>query len=182
MISPASLRRRSLAFIYDALILVLYLVSMTAIALVITYTRLGEHIPPSLASSLAMNLVSFATTVLPFILYYCLQEASPAQATWGKRKAGIMVTALNGKRLTFWRALLRSVVKFLPWQIAHMSLFAMFYETADIILVVTGLVLAQAAALAYLLILVINKTHRTPYDWIAGTMVTDSPAHANKVV
>jgi uncharacterized RDD family membrane protein YckC len=47
------------------------------------------------------------------VLYYPLQESSKAQATWGKRALGIMVTGLQGERISFWQALGRSLAKFI---------------------------------------------------------------------
>jgi uncharacterized RDD family membrane protein YckC len=44
-------------------------------------------------------------------LYYTLFEASPWQATPGKRILRLYVTDLNGRRLTFPRALLRNVAR-----------------------------------------------------------------------
>lgn len=47
------------------------------------------------------------------LLYYPLQECSGAQATVGKRALGIMVTDLDGRRVSFGRALGRNLAKFI---------------------------------------------------------------------
>lgn len=46
-----------------------------------------------------------------YYLYYAIMESSPAQATVGKQALGIQVTDLEGNRISFWRALGRSLAK-----------------------------------------------------------------------
>jgi uncharacterized RDD family membrane protein YckC len=57
-------------------------------------------------------LGNIAGTVVGW-LYFALQESSANQATMGKRAVGIMVTDLNGERLSFGRATGRHFAKFL---------------------------------------------------------------------
>jgi len=45
------------------------------------------------------------------ITYYARMESSKEQATLGKEAVGIKVTGLNGERLTFQQALLRTLLK-----------------------------------------------------------------------
>lgn len=51
--------------------------------------------------------------LLVTLLYYPVMESSARQATFGKSLAGIKVTDLDGKRLSFGRALLRTIAKIL---------------------------------------------------------------------
>lgn len=46
-------------------------------------------------------------------LYYPVLESSSWQATIGKRMIGIRVTDLEGRRISFWRSLLRNVAKYI---------------------------------------------------------------------
>jgi uncharacterized RDD family membrane protein YckC len=46
-------------------------------------------------------------------LYFTAFEASPLQATPGKRLAGIYVTGRDGQQLPFWRCLLRNLLRLL---------------------------------------------------------------------
>jgi serine/threonine protein kinase len=50
------------------------------------------------------SVIWFFISVLFGWLYYAIQESSPKQATVGKRAVGIVVTDLNGNRLTFEKA------------------------------------------------------------------------------
>ena len=58
-------------------------------------------------------LLAFYATTFPLIqiIYFARMESSKEQATLGKEAVGIMVTGLNGERLTFQRALLRTFLK-----------------------------------------------------------------------
>ncbi|MAT15106.1 MAG: hypothetical protein CMJ46_07525 [Planctomyces sp.] len=55
--------------------------------------------------------------VLVSWIYYAASESSSAQATLGKRALGIKVTDLNGRRISFLRALGRTVAKILSGMI-----------------------------------------------------------------
>lgn len=62
-------------------------------------------------------LVAFITAILPVILYFTLLEGSEGGVTWWRHHMGLRVVQMSGERLGRGRALMRSVVKFLPWQL-----------------------------------------------------------------
>jgi uncharacterized RDD family membrane protein YckC len=121
------------------------------------------------------DLIAFLTLVLPVILYFTLQESSSRTATWGKRQFGLLVVNENGERLTFGRAFIRSFLKFLPWQIAHTSLFHWegwpFAPAEPTVMVLVGFGLAYLLVGIYIVSAQVSKKHRTPYDWAAGSFV-----------
>lgn len=127
------------------------------------------------ASPAGKDAVAFLTLVLPVMLYFALQESSFRQATWGKRKAKIVVTSLAGERLTRGRALVRSALKFLPWQIAHTSIYHVeglpFAPEEPSPAVMAGFILVYVLVGSYLLSALLSKKHRAPYDWAAGSVV-----------
>jgi uncharacterized RDD family membrane protein YckC len=49
--------------------------------------------------------------LVAYYLYFAIMESSPAQATLGKQALGIQVTDLEGNRISFWRALGRTLAK-----------------------------------------------------------------------
>jgi len=53
---------------------------------------------------ITMAIVYNLLTIVAQWLYYALQESSGAQATLGKRAVGIVVTDLDGERVSFMRA------------------------------------------------------------------------------
>ena len=52
-----------------------------------------------------------------WVLYYALLQSSPWQATIGKKIMKIKVTDLNVQRITFARALMREIIKNIPYVI-----------------------------------------------------------------
>ena len=67
--------------------------------------------PPSLTSMPQPSLLLVAAFALLGCVYYTLFEASPWQATPGKRMLRLYVTDLGGQRLTIGRALLRNLAR-----------------------------------------------------------------------
>jgi uncharacterized RDD family membrane protein YckC len=161
------LPRRVGAFALDFLIIAGYILLVLAIGFGFR-ALMGEI--PLLASPLAMDVLAFTALVLPVILYFTLQEGSSRQATWGKRRIKMKVVDAQGAGLNFWQALVRSVVKFLPWQIAHTSIIHIWFGDQSPVFL-AGAVLSEALVVVYLLCLWLDKKHRAPYDWIAGSFV-----------
>ena len=160
-------KQRALAFMFDFLIIAAYILILLGIGVGIT-TLSGRG--SLLASPIVTNVLAFVVLVLPVILYFALQESSSQQATWGKRHAKIKVTTVRGARMSLWQSLLRSAIKFLPWQLAHVCIIYIWYGSQSTIFLIGSLV-AQGLVIIYIVCLWFSKKHRTPYDWIAGTYV-----------
>jgi uncharacterized RDD family membrane protein YckC len=156
-----------IAFAFDFLAILAYILILLGVSVTISTVMGGISL---LTSPIAMNLLAFVTLVLPVVLYFALQEGSSQQATWGKRRARITVVNAQGARMTLGQSLLRSAIKFLPWQLAHMCvIYIWFGDDSSIFLI--GAFLAQGVAILYVVCLWLSKRHLTPYDWIAGTCV-----------
>ena len=172
----AGLGKRLLALLFDYLLVLGYVVVLLGVGIGIRAAvgPLGELLP-LFASPLVLDGLAFLTLILPVILYFSLQESSPRQATWGKRKAGFQVAGLAGSRLTWGQALVRSAIKFLPWQIAHTSIYHIkglpFAPEQPSPMVMAGFVLVYVLVGIYVASALISKKHRTPYDWMAGSYV-----------
>jgi len=172
----AGLKKRLVAFGFDFLVIFAYVLVLLGIGIGITMV-IGplDQIHPLFGSPVFMDIVTFLVLILPVILYFTLQESSPRQATWGKRKAGIQVVNAGGGRLTGKRAFVRSLLKLLPWQFAHTGIFHIegwpFAPVEPAPLVMTGFALVYVLMGAYAVSMLVSKNHRTPYDWIAGSQV-----------
>ena len=170
------LRKRLVAFGFDFLLIFAYVLILLGIGIAITVT-VGplDQIHPVFASPVFMDLVAFLILVLTVILYFTLQESSSRQATWGKRRAGTKVVNAQGTSLTRRQAFVRSLLKFLPWQIAHTSIFHIegfpFEPTEPTPLVISGFVLVWVLLGIYAISMLVSKKHRTPYDRAAGAYV-----------
>ncbi|MBI5934827.1 MAG: RDD family protein [Chloroflexi bacterium] len=172
----AGFAKRLTAFAFDYLIICGYIALLIAATLAVF--KIAEFMGLSLGwpeNPLLADLMAFVTLILPVILYFTLQESSPRQATWGKRKAGIRAVNANGETLTRLQAFVRSLVKFLPWQIAHTSIYHIeglpFAPVEPSPMVITGFVLVYLLVGIYVASALISKKHRTPYDWASGSYV-----------
>ena len=119
----------------------------------------------------------FLLLTLPVGLYLFLTESGPAQATWGKRRRGLVVQARTGARPTRSQVALRTVVKLLPWEVSHGLIWQMqwvFHEegySADVpIWVFVGLNAVTAVVLVYL-VMSLTGERRGPHDRASGTVV-----------
>lgn len=171
---------RLLAFLLDYLVITAYIVALTLVTQAAVLA--GVPITSLFANPIRADLFAFLLLVLPVILYFALSESGPRQATWGKRRMNLCVTDVTGRRLAFPRALLRSAVKFLPWQIAHTSLFQIPGWPLNVTTVPTGPVigftLVWVLIFVYLGFLLFHPAHRTPYDLASGSVVAASTSTA----
>src|SRR5690606_18114188 len=125
--------------------------------------------PTTFSERLRAQAIGIATLTLPVVLYFTVLEWSRWKGTVGKHVLGLRVVSEDGQRLTFGRSLWRSIVKFVPWEIAHTALWHMpggFVAPAPT--PVTWLLLAtsQLGASAYVAMLFVG-TRRPLYDRLA---------------
>ena len=170
----APVGKRLVAFAWDYLWISLYIIILATISTsILSFFFDGSRLP---SSPILWDAISFLTLVLPVICYFALQESSPRQATWGKRKANLIVTSLPAQRLSPTQAFTRSFIKFLPWQIAHTSLFHIEgwpFDVQDISVASTaGLTVTWILVGFYLASILFSKSRRTLYDWAGGSIVT----------
>ncbi len=168
----AGLKQRLAAMALDLLIVAGYaaILAITA-SIFFRVTSAGRLMD----SAWTRDAVAFITLVLPTILYFSFQESSSRQATFGKRKMGLKVVDTHGARLSAGRALLRSGVKFLPWQMAHTAVFQIWNGNSSAFLFALSL-FAQILVVIYLLSILFNRQHRPLYDRLAGSAVVRTDA------
>ena len=175
-IQYAGFAKRLKAFAFDYLPIIGYIILLFAATMTVIkisgFIGLTPHLPED---PVLGDLIAFITLVLPVALYFTLQESSPRQATWGKRKAGIRVVDANGGTLSRKRAFVRSLVKLLPWQIAHTCIFQVggfaLTSVQPTPLETLGFMLVYLLVGIYAASALISKQHLTPYDWVAGSYV-----------
>lgn len=120
---PAGLKKRMGAFGIDYLPIAAYLAALTGVAAALRLTPLrgwlgrvyGNPYTAQLADSLAFDL--------PVMAYFALFEASSLEATPGKRRLGLRVVTAAGGGASLPQTAARIALKFLPWEIAHTSLW-----------------------------------------------------------
>jgi uncharacterized RDD family membrane protein YckC len=122
-------------------------------------------------SLLATDLIAFGVSVLPTGLYLAAGEAGRSQAGWGKRRAGLHVITADGDRPERWRIGIRTVVKLLPWQLAHIAVARLFLQVDAPVTIWTTYTLAVLIAPASLVLAWRDRSHRALHDRVAGTLV-----------
>ena len=166
---------RIAAFLLDYLLILVYLGILALVGLSLTLGPLGEAWSALVSTAARKDLLAFFTTVLPVMAYFVWSERSPAGGTWGKRKLGLRVVDSQYGRISLGQALIRSALKFAPWQMAHTALihipgFPMAPHDPPTwsvwMLITMWLVVA-----VYLIGLTQLGGRRTPYDRISSTRV-----------
>jgi uncharacterized RDD family membrane protein YckC len=130
---------------------------------------LGGTIPnsgPTIAQTILWNFS------LPVWLYFIISDASAPGATIGKRLLGITVSRMDGTRLIWHQALLRTTVKLLPWELVHIAAFALStdltrFRPAQMV----GVAFANLLIVVYLLLAGFSRGQRSLHEYVAGTMV-----------
>lgn len=171
----ASFALRMKAFAYDYPIIFAYILLLVGIGFGVNlaFGPLDE-ISPLFTSPVFWDAVAFSILILPVGLYFALQESSSKQATWGKRLAKIRVVNADGERLSRIKALIRSAVKFLPWQIAHTSIYQIKPDIPGVepsFCEFAGFMIVYVLVGIYIASVFISKKRRTPYDWAVGSYV-----------
>ncbi len=167
----AGLWTRALAFALDELIIAGYLVLVAAMGALVNLTL------PGLARALFGSRVAgqasgFALVTLPVVLYFALMESSAWQASWGKRRCGLRVVDARGARLSRARALRRTALAFIPWELSHTLIWQLRFAPAESpALVTAGFILVWLLVGANIASLVLRPSHQTLYDWLVGTYV-----------
>ncbi len=174
----ASLRLRLAAFVFDYILISLYIVVLSVFSVLLLTGPLSQVNPAFLENPLFRDFLAFVTLVMPVMLYFALWESSPSQATWGKRRMGLKVVNTDGYRLSLPRALVRAVIKLAPWQLSHTLLFQIEgwpSASAASPLITTGFVLVWILIVFYFISVPTSKRHQSPYDRLAGSLVLVLP-------
>ena len=177
LVATAEPRKRILAFALDYLLIAAYLVVLAALSVAIMSTPLAAGFRSLWANALGAEVSGFFLLTLPVVLYFAIFESSAREATWGKRVLGLRVVDQSGERLPLTHSLLRSAIKFLPWELAHFTIwhfvFAASRHASPAVWTIVALTVVYLLAGAYLVSL-FTGGHRTPYDRVAGSYVVGS--------
>jgi uncharacterized RDD family membrane protein YckC len=171
----ANVWQRIGAFLLDYLIIAAYIALLVIMSVGLGFGPLRRAFRAMFADPTISEFSAFLLLVLPVIMYFALLEHSSWQATWGKRKMGLQVIDTHGARLSLPRSLVRSLLKFVTWELTHACLWRIpgwpLAPTTPSPLITAGLVLVWILVGAYLVSILVRKKHQALYDWITGTYV-----------
>jgi uncharacterized RDD family membrane protein YckC len=139
--SYARLGVRIKAFALDYIIIAGYLIFVVGFGVVLnTFFPTVAH--RLFSNPLSGQITGFLMITLPVSLYFILFESSVWKATWGKQKKGLQVTRTDGARLTILRASSRTLLKFIPWELAHTCIWQIsFAQQEPSRIIIVGFVL-----------------------------------------
>ena len=174
VMSYASLWRRFIAFILDWLLISIYIV----IVFVVNLTLISTKMSLTTENIVLLHLIDFIVLTFPVILYFSLFECSLKGGTLGKQKLRLQVVRTDGSQLTFSRAFLRSILKFLPWQLSHVCLRSIpgwpLSVTELSSWVGVGFSIVWILLSANLVVAITSKRKQTIYDYLVGSIVVDT--------
>ena len=165
--------KRAGAFALDYIIILGYLVGIMLLSLLAN--ALFDTSQWLFADRVRAQLTAFLIVTLPVTLYFAISESSSSQATWGKRRLKLKVTDHNGKQISVWRSLARTLLKFVPWELSHTLIWQLYFSPQ-----IESVWINYGFTLVYLLIglniasLFLTKSHQTLYDLFTNTYVVHS--------
>jgi uncharacterized RDD family membrane protein YckC len=167
-LKSVSIGTRIIAFLWDYVIILGYIILLIGVSLLAR----PLVIPLFTTNPLLAEITGFLFITLPVYLYFAVCEGSKSHATWGKRKMGIVVAGIRGQPIGLVSSLFRSALKFIPWELAHFTIWHMAlpsgypnYFIYSLLGTVYGL------AIIYLVSPLWSKDKQTVYDSIAGTVI-----------
>lgn len=159
--------RRSAAYLLDIVVLFLVLAPLGLLVQTVLKIRPQTGFEIWLAT-----LVNFS---LPVWLYFILSDHSPRGATLGKRLLRVRVASSTGEARSpsLAQAALRTLVKLLPWEIIHLSGFAIAGNLSTFSpLQAVGMGLGNLLTIVYLALALATSGRRSLHDFAAKTIVT----------
>jgi len=156
--------RRVSAFVIDLSIVAVWAAIAGLVALALGWIGVRFE------TAASRDALAFVTLILPVTLTFAYQEAGPRQATFGKRRMGLVVVDRRGNSLAPGRSLARSALKLLPWQLGHSAVFRLVADADSVAWLIVSLV-AQAIVMVSLSKVVLGAHGRALHDVVAGTRV-----------
>jgi uncharacterized RDD family membrane protein YckC len=169
----AGFSSRTAAFVLDYALILGYLLGLTLLLFLLN-SLFGVN-QWLFANRVRAQLVAFLLVTLPVALYFAISESSAQRATRGKRRLGLKVVDQNGARIRLPRALGRTLLKFIPWELSHTLIWQIsFSPGADSVWISYGFLLVYGLIGLNIASLFMTRQHQTLYDLIAKTYVIRS--------
>ena len=162
-INPIPVKKRMIELLFDYLFILAYLI-LLALGSFVYYliSQKGMQQPTEFES----QSITFFTSVLPITLIFTYLDYTK-NGSFGKKKAELQLVY---EKKTVQASLIRNVIKFLPWQIGHMSAIHSVYSGFDL----SYFILCYTSILFLVVLLamsIFRKDKRHLGDLIAHTQV-----------
>ena len=171
----ASIRRRILSYCAEVFLLIAGVLLLQGILFALRLNPLvrgvqsGAGIPKGV-----YHLWLLGTVDLPLVLYYAGTLASSAQATLVMRRLGLRLERVDGGRIRYGQAILRSLVMLIPFEVNHT--FLAWSSTPQGVPTRLALQYAAVGILVFLYIFAAARSQRRQsiHDRVAGTVVVST--------
>ena len=119
------------------------------------------------------HVTGFLLVTFPAAAYLVAADASSSGATFGKRLMGIRVISTAGGHLSIFRSVLRTGIRFIPWELAHSAVWRIHLgaEFSPHSIPFLLLIACYALVLANVSSQFFDHRHRAIYDFIARSQV-----------
>lgn len=173
------LLKRILAFMIDYMFIVLYASALYgAVSFLDSFFSIQSIIENSPFKG---QLVGFITMTVPVVSYFIIFEGGSRRATIGKRILKLYVKVASNHR-DLMSIVKRNVIKFFPWEIAHLGIhWSIYYNRQHIeppLWVWVTLIVPQLIIVVYFVSIIIDREGRSVYDKVSHTKV--SPLKGNR--
>jgi uncharacterized RDD family membrane protein YckC len=172
---PAPILKRLVALLIDYCVIVLYAVCLFGLAIAFYTHMFGGPPDLNVIGRAKSQALGFVTLTVPIGVYLFLTESGKRHATFGKRAMKLVVASVKAKNVTKKQILIRTIVKLLPWEIAHTFVWQVTYYTQQggtpPLWVMAGLTVSNVLPVVYVAIVLFRKDHCGPHDLTAGTIV-----------
>jgi uncharacterized RDD family membrane protein YckC len=163
--------RRLAAYFVDCALLLAGLLIVQALLYavnpVVAAMRTGRQPTPAL-----LHAWVFATATVPFLVYFAWRVRSPLRATLGMRLLGLEVASVDGRPIGWGKALLRSAVLLVPFELNHLLMFHLSPRGGPPSLAFRVVLAAVwVTILAYLVTALATPRGQSVHDLVAGTVV-----------
>jgi uncharacterized RDD family membrane protein YckC len=159
---------RIIAFLWDYVIVLGYIILLIGVS----FPARPLLLPLFTTNPCLAEMTGFLFLTLPVYLYFAVCEGTTSHATWGKRRMGLFVAGSYGQPIGLAASLLRSALKFAPWELAHFTIWHMVLPSAypnyfiySLLGIVYGLVILYVISPLW------SSNKQTVYDYISGTVV-----------
>lgn len=161
-INPISLKIRLKELLIDYIFIVFYLLLLFCFTM-LYYHYFLNYIPKF--SEIQSQLVATFFSVIPIIIIFSFLDDH--RGSIGKQKTGLKLVYLHHTPIN---SLLRNIVKFLPWQIGHISTIRGIYTNYDFLSIILS-ILSVMLLVIMLSMGLFRNDKRHLADFIAGTQV-----------
>lgn len=119
--------------------------------------------------------VILLTFSAPAWLYFIVSDCSTGGATLGKRVCKLRVAGKANERISPGRAVVRTAIKLLPWELTHLFVFALSDDFGQFGHVQWfGIAIVYVLATVYLLLMLATNGNRTVHDFATNTRVVNT--------